>query len=152
MSKHDPLARQLEQLIQSVIDPLNQAGVDIISPEHIANAVDHKIDPDQLSPEMKTYASMMQIRSAARRLLARNYDPLQKAADYVSGDSDDLFAGLLQDRYPVKRDGIRGYALRDVMTEADVAFNSSRMRKAGETMLQHSDALDAWHKSRSTAA
>jgi hypothetical protein len=26
------------------------------------------------------------------------------------------------------------------------------MRKAGETMLQHSDALDAWHKSRSTAA
>jgi len=146
MSKHDPLAAQLDGVISEALAPLEH--VDIIDVGMVADDVDRRIDPEQSSPALKSYCSRMQVRAMVRRALARRYDPNKKAEEYVEGARDDLFDGLLQDRYPVKRDGGRGYALRDVLNDVDVAYNAGRMQKAGNALVQHADALIAWHKSR----
>jgi hypothetical protein len=146
MSNQDALSSQLDSLISEVLEPLSH--VDIIDVKRVADEVDRKIDPAQVSPALKSYCSTMQIRARVRQSLARRYDPTAKAEQYIKGERDDLFEGLLQDRYPVKRKGDKGYALRDIMNELDVAFNTSRMRKAGDSLVQHADALEAWHKSR----
>lgn len=150
MSNHDPLAGQLDQVISTVLAPME--SVDIINVASVADEVDRLIDPEQLAPALKSYCSRMQIRSRVRHSLARRYDPKEKAAQYVQGERDDLFDGLLQDRYPVNRGGERGYALRDVMSDQDVSFNAERMRKAGDALVQHADALLAWSKTRLAAA
>jgi N-acetyl-anhydromuramyl-L-alanine amidase AmpD len=149
MSKHDPLASQLDEIISASLAPLEH--VDIIDVGMVADDVDRRIDPGQASPALKSYCSRMQIRARVRQILARRYDPKQKAEEYIEGERDDLFDGLLQDRYPVRRCGDRGYARRDVMTAFDVEFNASRMRKAGNALVQHADALEAWNKSRAAS-
>jgi len=150
MSEKNSLSAQLESIVNSVIDPLEAAGVDIISPDHVAQATDKKLDPDSVSPALKTYASMMQIKTIARRVLAKRHDPVVAAEDYAAGASDDLFGGILQLRYPAKRAGADGYVRRELLTETEIAFNSGRMRKAGDSLLQHADALDAWGRSRAS--
>lgn len=130
--------------------------MDIIDPAFIANEVDKLIDPETLSPELKTHASILHIRAMVRRALARRHDPIAKAKEFVETGQDDLFDGILQPYYPVKRIGPENeklslYMRRDILTSTDVDLIDSRMRKAGESLIKHCDALQAWFKSKPAA-
>lgn len=148
MSKHDPLASQLDQIISSVLLPMEERQVDIIDPAMIAREVDLRIDPDGLSPALKTYSSTMQIRSRVRQTLAARHDPVKKAEQYAMGESDDLFGDVLQPFYPVKRsdgDGFKPvYIRRELLNQRDIDLICRRMEKAGNALIRHVDALRAW--------
>lgn len=147
----DMLSGQLDQIINTVILPLEDIGEDI-NPVYVANEVDKLIDPVGVSPELKTYASTLQIRGLTRKILAKRHDPVKKAQDYIEGEQDDLFSDQLQPYYPVKRtiEEVREsiYIRREKLTDIDVKTIASRMSKAGESLLEHVRALEAWHKGR----
>lgn len=151
MSKHDPLARQLDEIISTVILPLESAGVDIIDPAFVANEVDRAIDPESTSPQLKTYASTMQIRARVRASLAARHDPVKKAEAYAEFESDDLFGDVLQPFYPAKRVDDSGekvpvYVRRELLTSNEVDAICQRMERAGNALIRHVDALRAWFK------
>jgi hypothetical protein len=156
MNNRDPLSAQLEEIIFSVLLPLEESNVEIIDPAYIANKVDSLIDPGSKAPELKTYASTMRIREMTRKVLAKRHDPNEKAKDYAEGVSDDLFGENLQLRYPAKRQ-LKGngvapvYVLRDCLTEEEVEYNCTRMDKGAESLHAHSDALRAWFYNKSAA-
>ena len=155
MSKNDPLSNQLDGIIATVLLPLEESGVDIINPAHVAAEVDRSIDPQALSPALKTYASMMQIRGRVRAILAARHDPVQKAEEYAASKTEDLFGDVLQPFYPVRRRDEAGnppvYIRRELLTDTDIDAICRRMERAGNSLIQHVDALRAWHRSRAAA-
>jgi len=104
MSISDPLAGQLDQIIASVLLPLERNGVDIIDPAFVAAEVVRKIDPAGASPPLLAYASNLQIRDRARHAIAARHDPVKRAEQYAQGETDDLFGDVLQPFYPVRRE------------------------------------------------
>lgn len=148
MSSKNPLAGQLEELVDKVVLPLEEVGA-AIDPVSVAAAVDKLIDPESVSPELKTYASIMQIRSVARKRVAKRHDPVERAAEYVAGNAQEpLFDNLLQPYYPAIRsdDGERRtvYVPRESLNDVDMHRVCERMTKAGESLLEHVRALQAW--------
>ena len=147
----DTLARQIEELVDVVVLPLEEQGADI-NPVMVASQVDLLIDPDSISPDLKTYASIMQIRNITRKRLAKRHDPVEIAKDYVENDTGDLFGESLQPYYPTKRmeSGERQsvYVRKENLTDMDVKRLVKTMSKAGSALLEHARALDAWHMSR----
>jgi hypothetical protein len=96
----------------------------------------------------------LELRQIARSKLRRKYDPTAKAdEDEAASDEEDLFPDTLQDRYPRQRR--RGepptYVLRVFMSAADIAFNVKRMRRFGDALHKHADALEEWGKSHGAA-
>jgi hypothetical protein len=157
MSKKNALSGQLETLISSVILQLEANRVDIIDPVYVANEIDRELDPEGLAPELKTYASTMQIRNSVRQQLAKRHDPVQKAKDFVESETADLFGNVLQPYYPIKIESVDGekqsvYTRRDMLSNSDVHAIVKRMTKAGRSLIEHSDALRGWHQSREQVA
>lgn len=154
MSNHDSVAGQLEALIDSVVLPMEEAGVDI-DPVFVAAQVDRLIDPGSVSPALKTYASVMQIRGMTRKRLARRHDPVERANEFAAEGTGDLFEGSLQPYYPAKRPSEDGaetiYVRREKLTDIDVQAIAARMSKAGESLMKHARALLAWHMGRAAA-
>lgn len=147
------LAGLIDQRIREVVLPLEEGGCDIINPNAVANAVLSLIDPDKNAPDLVAYCTTMDLRQRCRKFLQHRHDPVEKALDYATGANDDLFGGLLQDYYPARREGEEEsvYVRRDQMTVVELSFASKRMRKAGEGLVQHADALDAYAASRHVA-
>ena len=142
MSEH----QQLEDCIAGVVIPLEEKGVALISPEAIAAMVDDAIDPDSLSPSLKTYASMRQIKHHVRGYLRRRHDPEVKAKN--DDPNLPLFSDELQPYYPVviSSEGEKkktSYKLRHLLTVSEVQKIAKGMRRSGRTLLSHADALEA---------
>ncbi len=149
MSKNDSLAIAVDQKIRSVVLPLEEAGVSIMDPVHIADAVVNGLDPEKDSPELIAYCATMDVRSRVRKFLARRHDPVEAAKDYVAELTDDLFSGVLQDYYPARRPDDSGemsrvYVRRDEMHQQELLSVAKRMRKAGSALVQHADAVEAY--------
>ncbi len=146
---------QIENHIAAIAQPLMNSGLDNISPATIADEVDRRIDPDNLSPEEKTYASRMYIRHEVRKYLARNYDPVERLKTAVNDQQSDLFSDLLQDYYPVKRsiDGedVLVYTRRERLNQEDAARLAERMQKAGKSLIEHARALVVFVNGREAA-
>ncbi len=145
---------QIENHIAAIAQPMIDRGREIISPAAIADEVDRRIDPEDIAPEQKTYASRMYIRNEVRKFLARNYDPIERMKSDFSQDQTDLFSNLLQDYYPVKRN-VGGedrlvYAKRERLNLVDATRLAERMHKAGESLMKHADALVAYVAGRSS--
>jgi hypothetical protein len=142
----DSLANQLTQKIREVVLGLEEAGCDIIQPNWVANTVFNSIDPEKDAPEIVAYSSLQHIAQMTRKVLAHRHDPITKAKSYAAGISDDLFGNILQDYYPARRDENNDpvYVRRDQMTKIECRRVSCRMRKAGTTLVEHADALDAF--------
>lgn len=144
---NDSLSAQIDQKILEVVAPLESSGVDIISPAHVADAVRRGLDPEHDSPELIAWSATLHLRQRCGKLLAKRHDPVVKAASFAEGESEDLFGYLLQERYPTKLRGEGSeplYVMRDQLTAEEIDFNASRMRKAGKSLLQHADALQAY--------
>ena len=148
----NPQAEQLDSIIAQVVTCLEAQNVLLISPENVANQVDAMIDPDSLSPSLKTYASIMQIRQSTRAYLRKRHDPVEKMEQEILDGTADMFSDHIQPYYPVKRldKGKKAYAKTETLTEEEVNFNVNRMRKAGAALLTHADALEAWFRSKLT--
>lgn len=143
---------QIEGHICAVIKPMIESDVEILSPEVIADLVDQRLDPEQVAPQAKTYASVMHLRAEVRKYLARHFDPVEKAKRSAAGEQSDLFAGVLQDYYPVIRlvDGEQtlAYTPRDCLSRADTVRLVQRMEKAGRSLIKHAKALQAYVQER----
>ena len=148
MTLHDPLSEQLDALIAQVVTDLEGQHVLLISPENVANQVNMLIDPDNISPALKTYASTMQIRQSTRGYLRKRHDPVGKMEQEIIDGTDDMFSDQLQEYYPVKREGVKAYAKRGLMTSSEVDTCASRMEKAGSALQEHARAFRAWDVTR----
>ena len=149
----DSLSFAVEQRIREVVLPLEENGVIFIDPNMVASAVLARIDPANESPALTAYCATMDLRQRCRKFLARRHDPVEKAAAFAAFQSDDLFSGMLQDYYPARRPNdasvpVSGYLRRDEMSRTELRKVSKRLRKAGSSMIEHADALDAYAAER----
>jgi len=151
MTLHDPLAHQLDSIIATIVTKLESEKIILISPENIANQVNDFIDPENVSPALKTYASIMQIRQNTRAYLRKRHDPIDKMERQIEEGINDMFSDQLQDYYPVKRREEKAYIRREYMTTKEVESCVTRMRKAGAALLRHADAFEAWDATRKQA-
>lgn len=115
------------------------------------------IDPGRDSPDLAAYCATMDLRQRCRKFLARRHDPVEKAAAFASFQSEDLFSGLLQDYYPAQRPDESGttvamYVRRDQLAQFELRRVAKRLRKAGNSMIEHADALEAFAASQQGAA
>ena len=150
------LNESLEDKVREVLLPMIERGDTSIDPITIADAVDHLIDPDTVAPPLKTFASTMHIRNAARRFLRKHYDPVEKAKNCVEGQTQDMFGNVLQDYYPAKRaigdETEISYIRREAMTQIDIERVCSRMEKSGQSLIKHARLLRAYGKTVPRAA
>lgn len=149
----DSLSFTIDQRIREVVLPLEETGVVLIDPNMVADAVLTSIDPDRDSPDLAAYCATMDLRQRCRKFLARRHDPVEKAAAFAAFQSDDLFAGMLQDYYPARRQDDTGvpvavYVRRDQLARTELRDVSRRLRKAGSSLIEHADALDAYAAER----
>jgi hypothetical protein len=143
---------ELYAVTRQIIERQREAAT--VSPTWIATHVMCEI---RFKPQLHHlgYAGChLQIRQMARQELRRKHDPNAVIIDQLTSGQDDFFPETLQDRYP--RRTAHGeepvYVLRDLMTDADVEWNMNRMRRGGEALLKHADALRAWHGGRRSDA
>lgn len=139
-------AAQLDGVIDRVLLPMESAQVDIINVPNVSERVLELLDPGKDSPPLVRWATMMHVKQTVRTRLAKRHDPVEIARDMISGGdvTDDLFGDTLQPYYPIRRNGERGYARREVLTQAEIEINARRMEKAGNALLTHARALRAW--------
>ncbi len=146
---------QIENLIADVARPIVETGVQIVSPAFIADEVDRRIDPDGIAPTEKTYATRMYLRHEVRKFLARNYDPIERTRSAAVEEQTDIFSDVLQDYYPVKRhDGTEEqlvYTRRECLSYTDATRLSDRMKRGGESLIKHAEALLAYVMEREVA-
>jgi hypothetical protein len=142
---------QLYAAVQKVIDDYHLVGE--VSPSWIATQVMADIEFPRSLHALGYVGCHLEIRQIARQKLRRAHDPYDKVKASVEGE-DDLFPETLQDRYPRQprppEEPI--YALRDLLTRADVQYNIERMRRGGRALLKHADALEAWDAERRSKA
>lgn len=141
---------QLYAAVQKVIDDYRLVGE--VSPSWIATQVMAEIEFSRALHLLGYVGCHLEVRQIARQKLRRAHDPYSKVKASIDGE-DDLFPETLQERYPripTKEEPI--YALRDLLTEADVNYNVGRMRRGGKALLKHADALEAWNAERRKAS
>ena len=145
---------RITEAIAKVILPLEQAGAEIISPHAAAVAVIDYLDPNNESPPVMDLAARLWITDAARKYLAKRHDPvaIAEAEMHNAEDQGYLFDGVLQPRYPVNRDGVISYALKELCSDDELRRQSARMRKTSTSLVFHADALDDYIASRSNDA
>lgn len=137
----------LQRMRRIIIDELKDARD--IGPSTVAmRTLDHYAR-DGIEVHVE-YASREHLKQMARGVLAHEHDPLQRIADSVDDQTIDAFAELLQDRYPIQvsKGSEPQYRKRASLSDADVRWNVKRLRKGANGLLQHADALLAWHESR----
>jgi len=136
MSMHEEVLSQIHQKIESF-------GTAVaLSATSVALAVQEHYMTQPAEPHLQ-YASLEHFKQLSRRALAGRYE-LDGEENQVN--QNDMFAGYLQDRYPLARkkgeDPV--YKLRDSMTEAELSWNVLQLRKSAKALLSHADALEAW--------
>jgi hypothetical protein len=142
---------QLYAAVQKVIDDYHAVGE--VSPSWIATQVMQAIEFPRSLHALGYVGCHLEIRQIARQKLRRAHDPKAKVQASIDGE-DDLFPETLQERYPRQPRSSEEpiYALRELLTRADVQYNVERMRRGGRALLKHADALEAWDAERRVGA
>lgn len=120
----------------------------MVSPSLLATLAMAEIGFTIKMHELAYLGCHLYLRQVARSFCNKKFDPIETV-------EDELFPETLQQRYPkcpVDRDDEPVYILLDLMTDQDVDYNVSRLRKEASAKLRHADALEAWGRSRSYAA
>jgi hypothetical protein len=142
---------QLNAAVQKVIDDYHLVGE--VSPSWIATQAMVEINFPQSLHALGYVGCHLEIRQIARQKLRRSHDPYAKVKASIEGE-DDLFPETLQERYPRRPRPAEEpiYALRDLLSRSDVQYNVERMRRGGNALLKHADALEAWDAERRHAS
>jgi hypothetical protein len=142
----------IEDRINQVLLNLQESNAVEFDSDLIADRVDALIDPERLAPALVRYAARRTLKDMAGRVLAHRLDPVTKTKQHITQETGDLFSGVLQDHYPVKRqvDGEpkKIYIRRDDLTETDIERIAQRMDRAGDSLNLHAQALKAYFKTR----
>lgn len=143
MSLHDDIVTEMHRLV-------DQNDADIITPTSLAHAVQTKYQRGPVEPHIE-YTSLEHFKQIARKVLSGRLDDGSEENEAYQGE---LFSGMLQMRYPIprKKDEEPAYKLREMLTEDEVRWNITTLRKSAEARLEHADALEAWHMARKLAA
>lgn len=135
---------QLHAVIASVYERHRER--DIVSPSWLATEVMVDIAFPRELHRLGYLGCHLQVRQIARGFCRTKCDPLD--------GQEDLFGGTLQQRYPragTNRENPE-YIRRELMSDADIGFNVSRLRAEASAKLDHADALEAWGLARRAAA
>lgn len=107
---------------------------------------DQPISPASVATEMITrfresdptvaYHCFLDFKAIARGLLRRTFKDHEERMEQQA-----LFGGLLQARYPAKRDEDEVYARPDDLTDAEIISNISRLKKEARAKDDHAVAL-----------
>jgi hypothetical protein len=144
MANKEGLAAQLESIIDQHMLPLEEGGHDV-DVNRVSEQVLLALDPDRVSPDLVSYCTNMHIKGVVRKRAAKRHDPVARAEEYIEGNTEDMFSGILQAYYPESKDV---YVPRNRLTETGYKRVRARMKKAGHALLEHVDALDAWWAGR----
>jgi hypothetical protein len=119
---------------------------------YIANVVESTLDKHRISPDIIRFLSIQELKQRVRARLRRCNDPVELAEQAVDDNQDDMFGSILQDYYPVDREVMgepeKLYIPIEDLTHEDVDEIIVRMRKIGDKLHQHCDALAAWDAER----
>ncbi len=124
---------QIEEAISQVVTGLTDHS--IIQANDVANRVNKYLDPDNKSPNLTAYSSMMHLRQLVGKYLARQYDPETKAQEMLAGQQD-MLSGELQTMYPVKRSELgkdSAYIEIDLLTDDECRDIANKCFKIGDT-------------------
>src|SRR5260363_209215 len=124
------LHKDIHQNMQRVIQELEARGSYYISPGLVALKV-YDLYSGELEEPHISYACYEHYKQMARQLLAEKT------------------THCLQDRYPVKIQGISNYKPLAELTEQELLWNYERLRKAADAMTQHATTLLIISKSNS---
>lgn len=139
---------ELSEVVERVIEL--HASLKDISPVWIATQAMVLIEFPRTLHRLGYLGCHLELRQIARGKLRKRFDPVAIADD----DADpDLFPETLQERYPIarKRGEDPTYRRLDELEEADVSYNTARMRKAASALDRHADRLEAWWDGRPKA-
>jgi hypothetical protein len=121
-----------------------------VSPSWLATEAMWELDPERKSHPLEYSLAHLQLRQIGRAICAGRWErPVDD-----EGEQHDLFPDL-QRRYPIAGrigDQEPEYRLLDYLTDEDIAFNVSRLRKEALSKQRSADALEAWGRSRKQAA
>ena len=123
-----------------------------ISPSWIATQALIELDPDKKSIPLVYLAAHLEMRQIARGVLRQWFEDSDPETDEGEPLQHELFPGL-QRRYPtVRQKGDEPeYVRLEEMTDADIDYNVTRMRRESMAKLHHADALVAYQKRRKAA-
>jgi hypothetical protein len=93
------------------------------------------------------YLAIEHAKQMARSILARRFDVDGEENEAMQGD---MFSGHLQSRYPipVKTGEQPQYKPREALTQEELDWNISQLRKSAAARLKHADALQAYRDNR----
>jgi hypothetical protein len=139
---------QLAEIVARIIDI--RRAQERINPSWIATEALKEIDPAARSVDLVRIGCHLQLRQIARAAC-------RKLFEGKADEDEPEFAEFkhLQWRYPTARSKDAAepeYVLRDRLTDEDVAYNITRLRREGRAKLAHADALEAWGRSRQLSA
>ena len=153
---HNNLRDQIAAAIREAIERCGNAAE--LSPTTLAVNVHRLFDPNEIVELHIAYASIEHIKQIAREVLRNSFDGLPADEQKESVESanptyqNDMFSGLLQERYPVLLNRKKGddpiYKLRRFMSIDEVAACIAQLRKSAVARMQHADALEAWNDAR----
>lgn len=143
-------AQALTDIIAQIIETRRDETK--ISPSWIATQAMTELDPDHHSIPLVYLAAHLEMRQIARGLLRQWFEDSDPETDDGESLQHELFPSL-QRRYPcVRRKGDEPeYVRLEEMTDADIDYNVTRMRRESMAKLHHADALIAYQKRRKSA-
>ena len=142
MSLHDDVQQQMQKVINDC------AGAKMLSPTALALAVYDTYTDEKGGPHV-SYGCIEHFKQMARAILARKLDPRSEVSESVAYQGD-MFSGLLQQHYPIlpvpNDDPV--YKRLELLSDGELAWNVSTLRKSAHARLEHADALEAYRKRR----
>lgn len=139
MSLYETITSDIHQIIDA-------QGASSISPTTIAVALQQRYSTGKLDAAI-AYSSLEHFKQMARAGLRRRYGAADRT---VEEDQGELFAGKLQDRYPVPTRAGQDplYKRLEDLTEIELAWNEARFSRTVEALLAHRRALIAFREDR----
>jgi len=147
MSLHDDVLARM-RIEHEALQDLEQ-----ICPSTLALRVFEFFKADREYEIHLRYASLEHLKQIARGLLAHAHETAKRFEDMAAAGSPDMFAELLQDRYPihVPKGAEPQYKLRDRMTDAELLWNERKLMRTSDALAQHARALAAYREERARA-
>lgn len=142
MSMHEEICQQLRELIPDSED-VRVCAIDL-SPTDLARLCFRKFEDENIDPHVE-YAAIEHYKTMARKILSAHFDPDGESNPAHASGQADMFSGMLQERYPIRRTPGADPVYRPLghLSLADLDWNIDMLKKSAGARLAHADALKA---------
>lgn len=144
--------QQVQQIVRRVIDGIVSSGTTgLINAGAVGRmAYEAACSEGAEVPIVVEWTSVEEFKQIARRELRGKFEHDSDENDVYQND---MFAGHLQDYYPVRVVGEEPfYKRRELLTDDEIDQNLRSLKKQADARLQHYDALAAYKLQRKAAA